>query len=94
MHLPSSFDGYTNPEVKWNPGWGDTGSSVGRAGRGSKENLFGEGTENEGERTEAAVAEILGEAAALNLLKFHFTKPHLSLTAVQIRVFLLLFFPI
>lgn len=45
------------------------------------------------ERTEAAVAEILGEAAALNLFKFHFTKPHLSLTAVQIRVLLLLFFP-
>lgn len=50
--------------------------------------------ENEGKRTEAAVAEILGEAAALNLFKFHFTKPHLSLTAVQIRVLLLLFFPI
>lgn len=44
------------------------------------------------ERTEAAVAEILGEAAALNLSKFHFTKPHLSLTAVQIRVLLLLLF--
>lgn len=88
MHLPSSFDGYANPEVKWNPGWGDTGSSV------SGERESGEEAPKRMERTEAAVAEILGEAAALNLFKFHFTKPHLSLTAVQIRVLLLLFFPI
>lgn len=63
--------------------------SNGTQGGATWEAVWGEGERGskKTEGTEATVAETLGEGAPLNLFKFQFMKPHLSLTEVQIFIY-------